>query len=69
MLVPNLISVNVASEIPDGFEINKVLLDVDKLPRFTHPLQVHVFLFPALAGVRFKYAESAELNRKLRSMR
>jgi|LakMenE01Jun11ns_1017448.scaffolds.fasta_scaffold6555188_1 hypothetical protein len=48
--------------------LNKYWFDPNPL-RFTHPLQVHVFLFPALAGVLLKYAESAELNRKLRSMR
>jgi len=35
---------------------------------FTHALQVHVSLFPADAGVRFRYALSAELNRRLRSI-
>jgi hypothetical protein len=35
---------------------------------FTHPAQVHVFLLPADAGVRLRYAESAELNRSERSI-
>ena len=37
--------------------------DIDDL--FTHPLQVQVFRLLA-DGVLLKYAESAELNRKLR---
>jgi hypothetical protein len=36
--------------------------------RFTHPAQVQVRLLPADAGVRDKYAESAELNRKDREI-
>ena len=38
----------------------------DIFDRFTHPLQVQVLRFPATKGVLFKYAESAELNLKLR---
>ena len=38
------------------------------LPRFTHPLHVQVVRLPALAGVRFRYAESGLLNRRLRSI-
>ncbi|NBW20100.1 MAG: hypothetical protein EBR82_70230 [Caulobacteraceae bacterium] len=48
---------------------NNPTVDGDNAVLLTHPLQVQVFLFPALAGVLLKYAESAELNRKLRSMR
>jgi hypothetical protein len=33
--------------------------------RFTHPAQVHVLRLPADAGVRLRYAESAELNLRL----
>jgi len=38
----------------------------DALKTLAHPLQVQVFRLLALPGVRFKYAESDELNRRLR---
>lgn len=34
-----------------------------KFPRLTQPLHVHVLRFPALAGVRDRYAVSSSLNR------
>jgi hypothetical protein len=41
-------------------------LTEERLPLLTHALHVHVRRFPALAGVLFRYAESAELNRSER---
>jgi len=46
----------------------KIVPVEDKVVLFTHPLQVQVLRLPADAGVLFKYAESAELNRRLRSI-
>jgi hypothetical protein len=44
----------------------KSVWSLEMLHRLTQNETVAVFLLPADAGVRLRYAESAELNRRLR---
>jgi hypothetical protein len=71
--------VPVAEPVSENDKLETVLLSGPAVIGYAYPEEnfnsfiqhenVNVLLFPALEGVRSKYAKSAELNRRLRSMR